>query len=255
MSGVLGSSFLTTDRHKPVKLSEYFGGEVEVFNFSNNTIELCSVKAVDTGVDECVKLKTEFGSSVTVSGKSLVFDIKKGWMYSGNTVVGCKILVAPCVLSVTKDDATYGYTELLLDYAVKDKCVLSEVYGLPQNELIEYLKSIFLYYGKVDKRNGCIGFSLFSKHLAFDLRLLLLRFGIQSRVSSDGNLKIDNQMDISGFLNTVLGIFTPVLDVRGPRVWAIVTDVEYIGQRKTQTVVMDSDVSECVFNTVVVKCR
>lgn len=221
---------LNPETLRPVRINEAENFEKTLsFDFDTNKVEESECSWSFNGVKTCVKLYLGTGVAVGMSTDHQVFEHKKGWVEAGTLKIGDKIL-APAQMPCGDEEAGEGSCSLYAKVTMQDDRVPDEVFKLNEKSLSLYLKELFGIFGKVLSRR--CEFRLLKKSLAFDTQHLLLRLGIESRVDKSGILSIENTIDTNTFLVKVLQLEVPLLDVRSPRRWEIVVDIQNLGSRR-----------------------
>jgi replicative DNA helicase len=237
---------------RPIRIEEAkASSQTLCYDFKKNKTEFAACEWVESGIKPCVKLKFDSGNSLTPSTDHLVFDSKKGWIRTDQVTVGSKLLVASEIPHGT-ETATEQQLLDLVQSTIDNFFVPNEVFLLNEESLKLYLKALFAYYGKVERRGEGVIYTIFYKTIAFDVQHLLSRFEIFSRVTKDGAIRIDEEIDKNIFLNRILDLDIPILELPNPRRWNIVVDVEYVGARKTYDMCVGHPDTAYIANQIVV---
>lgn len=200
------------------------------FDFNTNQTVWAPCTWIQSGVKKCLKLEMGSGVDIGLSDDHPVFCSKRGWVTSSQIRVGDRIL-APTTLEVFGDSNPERHMlELDIDFSITYNRMSNDVYKYTKEALTIFLREFFLAKGRILHSHNCVVFMLWNRDFSLDLRHLLGRFGIDSRIDNDGNLFIDEDVDKSKFLNSI-GLEHVVTEVRSPRKWETVTNIKHLGPK------------------------
>jgi len=200
------------------------------FDFYQNKLVWTNCTWSESGQKKCIKLNLGSGIDISPSEDHEVYERKKGWIRTDTLKIGDKIL-SPSVISIQGS--------LIRSDVILKECVERGLRnGTFDDEVFQYtddcLSSFFLHLwesvGRLLHNETQISFMVHSRDLALELHHLLLRLEITCRIDEDGNVFIDEPIDLNFFLNTI-GYDCPIHDAKSPRRWEIVTDIKRIGLR------------------------
>lgn len=220
------------------------------FDFTTNKTTWVPCTWVESGMKKCLKIELESGTSVSLSTDHQVFCIKRGWVRASQLQLGDKIL-APTTLEIFGDlhpDEDDIYLDV--EFSILSNKVSDAVYKYTKESLTIFLREFFLEKGRLLHQHNCLAFMIWSRNLALDLRHLLNRFGVHSRIDEDGNLFITEDMDKSTFLSSI-GIDHVITETRSSRKWETVTSIRKLGERPVYDLSVDHEDHNFIGNDLV----
>jgi len=221
------------------------------FDFKANKLVWSNAHWIRSGEKKCLRLYFGTGVSQGLSTDHLLFVHNKGWVPAQDVRVGDKVL-APSEIPVFGDqEIDLEEARNLVMSTVDDKRVPDKVFILSRPSLQLYVKTLWDTQGRSIPNFDCLCIMLYDQGVALDLHHLLLRFGIESRVSEDRNLFVDDHLDQSVFLNLV-GVPYAQYDVRAARRWEIVIQIRSIGMQEVYDLQVEHPDHNFVSNDIVV---
>lgn len=221
------------------------------FDFQTNSIVWSACHWIRSGEKPCLRLQLGTGVSVSLSTDHLLYVHNKGWLQAQEIKVGDRIL-APSEIPIFGDltDAEVDIRELV-ETTISNSRVPDPVFLLNKSTLQQYVKLLWETQGRSIPTFDCLCIMVYNRSLALDLHHLLLRFGVESRVSEDQNVFIDDHLDQCAFLNLV-GVPYPQYDVRAPRRWEVVINIRKIGVQEVYDLQVEHPDHNFLANDVVV---
>jgi hypothetical protein len=248
-----GSSLVihpVTLRPTPIK-DLVFASRTLVFDFETNEVVWSNCEWIFSGFKKCIKLFLGTGVELVLSEDHLLFDWKRGWVPASAITMGDRVL-APARIRIEGPDAP-NEEEIL--FAVEQALTFSTipdcVFRFNKTCLARFIAEYWFDKGKILHNDRLIVFLMWCRELALDFHHLLLRYEVESTVDEDGNLLISDPIDRNRFLN-LIGIETPVLEVRSPRRWEIVTGTRKMGNREVYDLSVSHRDHNFIANDVVV---
>ena len=247
-----GALIINPDTLKPTPielLSE--AKKTLTFSFDSNTLIWSDCDWVNSGIKKCLKLNFASGEELILSDDHELFCSKRGWIRAEQLKVGDKIL-APSSIPIFGDlEASLVDIEQEIEFINLAKRVGDSVYKYSKPSLELFIREFFLLHGRINHRDRVVVFMLWNRELALDIRHLLLRFGVISRVDSGGNIHIDTLADISSFLN-IVGVDYLITEVNSSRSWDMITEIKHVGSRLVYDLVVDHEDHNFIANNLVV---
>lgn len=222
------------------------------FDFTRNELVLANCHWISSGEKPCVRLYFGTGVDVGVSTDHLLYVHNKGWVPAQDIRVGDKVL-APQEIPVlgTQELENTDQAAELVSISLNQRRIPDLVFLLNRRGLTQFIKAFWEAQGRSLPGYNTLCFMLHCRPMALDLHHLLLRLGVESRISEDQNLFIDDHLDQSTFLNCV-GVPYTQYDVRAPRRWEIVINVRKLGLQPTYDLQVEHPDHNYVANDVVV---
>lgn len=210
------------------------------FDFETNQVVWSPCTWIESGKKKCLKLDLGSGSSTSLSLDHPVFCSKRGWVPASKIKIGDRIL-SPSIIEIYGDlDPEQNILEFDADFSIVGNKVVDNVYRYTKKSLIAFLREVFLEKGRLLHQQSCVAFMFWSRNFCLEIRHLLLRIGVDSRIDEDGNLFIEEDVDKSVFLHTI-GFDHTVTEIRSPRKWEIVTSIRKLGERTVYDLSIDHD--------------
>lgn len=208
------------------------------FDFDTNKVIWADCTWIQSGSKKCIKIECESGIGISLSDDHLVFCSVRGWVKSSQLRIGDKIL-SPTNLEIFGNLAPESNDlELDVDFTFGYNKVSPAVYQYDKKSLTIFLREIFLAKGRILHQLNSVAFMFWNRNLSLDIRHLLLRLGINSRIDEDGNLFIEEVEDKSLFLNCI-GIEHVVTEIRPLRRWETITNLKTLGLRPVYDLSVD----------------
>ncbi len=200
------------------------------FDFKLNKPVWSECSWIESGQKKCLRIKLGSGVELNLSDDHPVFDWKRGWVPSADLRPGDRIL-APSQIAIFGDyqPEPYEYEKAIDETFALDR-IPDIVFSYNEETLKKFLFEFFFNKGRIHHSQQLVTFMLWKRSLALDIRHLLLRFGVDSRVDEDGNLFVEDRIDRSVLLS-MMGFDFPVTEVRSPRRWEIITEIKKTGMR------------------------
>lgn len=215
-----------TLRPTPISLAPYIDKTL-CFDFESNSTKWVDCEWVDKGSKPCIKLQSANGNHLTLTEDHLLFDTDKGWIAAGLIKPGDRILmpssipifgtINPTLEDINKELATYSSTSVISDSVFK----YSE-YGL-----LLYLSRLWAKFGSFNGSNA-IKMMFWNKDMVKDLQHLLSRIGVSSRFDIDGNIFLDDHIDVKLFLHSV-GVDVLITEIHPARRFETIYEVKKVG--------------------------
>jgi len=198
------------------------------FDFEKNIVESSIAEWEYSGKKLCVSIRLESGVALTLSTDHMVLERKMGWIPAGDVRIGQELLAAS---KFPEGDNEVSEETILQTYeaTINKSRIPDEIFNYNNYCLHLYLKALFSYYGRFDHKNQNITLSFFNKNLAFDVQHLLYRFEIYSRVTKDGILRIDEELERNLFLGVILDADVEVFETKSSRRWDLVVNKKDAG--------------------------
>jgi intein/homing endonuclease len=210
------------------------------FDFETNQVVWSPCTWIESGKKKCLRLDLGSGSSTSLSLDHPVFCSKRGWVPASKIKIGDRIL-SPSIIEIYGDlDPEQNILEFDADFSIVGNKVVDNVYRYTKKSLIAFLREVFLEKGRLLHQQSCVAFMFWSRNFCLEIRHLLLRIGVDSRIDEDGNLFIEEDVDKSVFLHTI-GFDHTVTEIRSPRKWEIVTSIRKLGERTVYDLSIDHD--------------
>lgn len=175
---------MTGERHPIEQLVKERKATVLTLNTHHKLEPTAASHFIDDGVKPLYGVQTASGRMIEVT-LTHPFLTVNGWLPLGELEVG-DVIAVPSVLPVFgQDDAPAHEVKVLAYELAADKFIPQAVFRYTRPKLALFLNCLFACSGALDLQNprhSTITYSTASKTLAYDIRHLLLRFGILARL-------------------------------------------------------------------------
>lgn len=224
--------------------------EVYTFDFETNQVIKAPCQWIKSGKKKCIKLELESGAHISLSTDHPVFCSVRGWVKALQIRIGDQILV-PTEIPVFGDLIPEEYElQLDVDFSLTCNELSPKVFKYRKEYLAKFIQEVFLSKGRILHGSNPIVFLFWSKKLSQEIKHLLIRFGIHSKIDEDGNLFISESADKSLFLKTI-GVDHTVTEVRSPRSWDAVVNIKSLGERAVYDLSVDHPDHNFIGNDIV----
>ena len=204
-----------------------------VYDFELNKVVWSDCEWIESGKKMCLRIDLGSGEFLSQSSDHEVFTLRAGWVRTDSIKVGDRILAPNSIPVFGNKEASFQEICDEIAFALFDKRITDNVYVYDKESLRIFITEFFIGNGRLLNHfpSPVISFMLWARELSLEIRHLLIRFGIDSRVDKDGNLFIDNSIDVSIFMKTFIDRDSLVTEIKPDRKWEIVTAVRPIGYR------------------------
>ena len=236
---------------RPTRIDELKSGMTPVFDFKKNKTVWSGAEWVESGTKKCLKFKFESGATLSLSTDHQLFSRKRGWIQAKDLFEGDEIL-APSKLNIFGTDSPEESTiEFVVDQTLAFKEIPDPVFKYNEFSLKLFIRKMFSAVGRIQKDQKYASFMISNKKMALDLRHLLLRLEVESVIDENGNIFVENEIDIN-LLLSYCGVYTIITDVKSPRRWEKIIFKDDIGVHLVYDLCVEHDDHNFIANDIVV---
>lgn len=225
--------------------------EVFTFDFEKNKVIKVPCTWIKSGRKKCIKLELESGSYINLSTDHPVFCSVRGWVRANQIRLEDLILV-PSEIPFFGNLVPEEYEiQLDIDFSITCNSLSPKVFKYKKQYLAQFIREIFLLKGRIFNSTSNIVFLFWNKQLSHEIKHILVRFGVHSKIDEDGNLTISEPSDTSLFLKTI-GMDHTLTQVRSPRSWDKVVNIKFLGDRDVYDLSVEHADHNFIANDIVV---
>jgi hypothetical protein len=195
------------------------------FDFEQNQCIPTQCTWFESGVKPLLKVYLGSGTHLKLTAEHGVFEMRRGWIPVGDLRSGDKILAATSIPIFGQDRPTDEQIAQDIATSFEQERFIDSIFKYSKGSLQRFARLLWDGHGRAFCHGYSLGFMVFNRCMALDLHHFLHRLEIDSHLDTeDYCVFVDDAIDRNRLLN-YMGYDVPILEVRSPRRWEIVTMV------------------------------